>query len=317
MLVQEFLPLITDLSCKSKHILEAPYDAQAWYARSGVLTRLGYPELAAGDAYKALLLVLATCKETAKDTQRTWPAGEADFISAMEEPCSRQCNDSSLHLELQKHLLAPDHAELAQLDQAILNGLLEALVFSNAAFHALRMSIVATARYLEHDWFCKSRAWLQGLYKGKRRNLIYTRSMVTSNDEFDYQIRIRDTVRRVYPWMKVQQYQRAPEVINTVAGEVGKASGNCNVGASSARKSIKKRLRVVTLNEVDVVRVFAKREISRGEIVLVDEMGLSAANVTSLCNNCCSSLKAMKPVKLPCCDVDFCSTKCAQDAGAR
>ena len=178
--------MITDLSCKSKRILEAPYDAKAWYARSSVLTRLGYPELAAGGAYKALLLVLAMCKEMAGDTQRTWPVEESDFISTMELSCSRQCKDSSLHIELQKHLLAPDHHELAQLDQAVLKGLLEALVFANAAFDAFRMSIIATARYPEHDWFRKSRTWLQGFCKGKRRNLTHTRSMVTSDDEFDY-----------------------------------------------------------------------------------------------------------------------------------
>lgn len=55
------------------------------------------------------------------ESQQVWPGDGTDLLFAMEQSCSRQCTDPSLHAELQKHLSAPSHTWLAVLDGILLN----------------------------------------------------------------------------------------------------------------------------------------------------------------------------------------------------
>jgi hypothetical protein len=48
--------LIKELPILSKRVKNLPYDPTSWKARSIVLLKLSYPELAASDAYKGILL---------------------------------------------------------------------------------------------------------------------------------------------------------------------------------------------------------------------------------------------------------------------
>jgi hypothetical protein len=51
--------LAAKLPAQTRAIIQHPYDPALWLRRSGTLTKLKYPELAAGDAHKALLLACA------------------------------------------------------------------------------------------------------------------------------------------------------------------------------------------------------------------------------------------------------------------
>jgi hypothetical protein len=53
---QEVLELRDLLILRAKDVANESYFPPAWVGRSGILFKLGYPELSAGDAYKAVRL---------------------------------------------------------------------------------------------------------------------------------------------------------------------------------------------------------------------------------------------------------------------
>ena len=296
--------------------MDFPYNARAWFARSGVLTRLGYAELAVGDAYKALLLVGAMCKEVASDAQRKWPDNEAELITATKDACIRHCNRSDVQDQCLNRV-ETQHPALANLDQAVLQGLTEALMLCGAVCDAFNAANGAALKYPSSTWFAKNRAYLQRKFDRFRKDLGKLRYQM-SPSEFDWRLRSGNVLRRVYPWMEREMYQRDPEVLNVVQEQFASASQNCTVRPSLVRASASDGTSgVASPGGVDVIGVFATSDIAKGDAVLMDDLVLSVANVTGPCNNCSTPLTHIEPTKMACCDEHFCSDKCAQDAYAR
>src|SRR3954463_11350663 len=55
--IQEIRSFRKHLQSLTQRLHGSPYDPSVWIRRSGVLLSMGYPELATGDAYKALILI--------------------------------------------------------------------------------------------------------------------------------------------------------------------------------------------------------------------------------------------------------------------
>lgn len=71
----DFTTLCSQLSIQTKNILRYPYDPSNWTARAESLSRLRYPELAVGDAYKAGLLCRAHIKRLDEGEGTEWRLG--------------------------------------------------------------------------------------------------------------------------------------------------------------------------------------------------------------------------------------------------
>lgn len=104
----EITALCVQLRAQTKNILALPYDPDNWSRRASTLSRLRYPELAVGDAYKAALLCRAHIKRLEESEGTQWRLGHGMgfwMLDPLPRHELRDCFDEvEYHDRLEQHL---------------------------------------------------------------------------------------------------------------------------------------------------------------------------------------------------------------------
>lgn len=273
----------------SQRLLRCPYDPVAWLQRAEVLLPFGFPELAVGDAYKALLLVEKSRK-----------------------PQNRLAPTIGHHLGINLSTPAQDfevHRNVTEKSSLI--ALIQGLLFANCLQESLDYAQTAVAKYpdstsLRSVLTTVQRAHDQDLWESMTDEHI---EGMTALEEDEYR-RSGHVLLHSYPWMDAKLFSRGPEVAASSQRQFFRASQrHCTLEPSSVREKMSLEDRSERFSEV--FGVMATEDLGRNEILLVDHTSASAVDdPTDRCQCCCGELTANVNT-LKCCSTRFCCKFCA------
>lgn len=286
--------LIRAVEIGSASIETEPYNPRHWIQRAAHYLELNYPELAAGDAYKATLLLSPRGDQGISTEEEI---GLPFFsIPRSPSPITKEEKDE------QQNLLIKAHTTLAQ-------ALYDTHAHTDCLSHwlslthndALPARLRDLARQKSHDLSQllaqkKAAAAQYGGTEAQRRDRISDGSVVTV----------------LYPWMEERHRVRSDEVLVKVNEELAANETQpaaCHVGRST----------LAAEGEGDMLGVFATRVVNKGECFLVDRTSTCAVSSPPKqphCENCYEAplAKDENMVEAPCCGVLFCSSRCSDAA---
>lgn len=340
---KEHFPNITNLdlrrSLNALHQLrsflpEHPYSIQLYTKLSFAYITAGYPDLAIGAAYKALLLIDVINNE---DEEYYEQAMTSLAQSISKEPLPRRCGILEKHPDLQRYMFHPDYAERDDENFAVfpVNGE-EVLVWANEKYaHDVYIQLAQCL----HVCGCERSAaeyCMKGLelFPGDpdflgTLNVIHDAVDVYLKEKHadDYgkpgfkfsieQFPEEGMVRReCYPWNDFEPDRCSDESLAFLNAEMAKVAPKLEVRATE--------LPVLTTapgrkqSTVKQLGVFAKETVAPGDIILHETSLMTANNrlQDALCDACSSDLPELNDpafsevVDCPDCSVVFCNQKC-------
>ncbi|KUJ11523.1 uncharacterized protein LY89DRAFT_786439 [Mollisia scopiformis] len=311
-----------EIASKTAQLVQQPYNAGHWGARAELLTMVGYPELAAGDARKSQILCtamlegkglsLAARKQLLLDDPSTNTA-------AIPEPLQYQ----PLWTETVKQLRFRSFMVLSRaLSQA-------------GAFHSFReMCLEARAMYPADDVLSSGLASSDVALKSLRRNIQQSHALGRSQTNVDEQLKFGRISFRLYPFMPPQYLQRSAERITSANTRLVEMGAACVVRASSLGSSAaipEPPLRILgPWNRT--LGLFATSDIKKGDVILKDTTTWGTntepavvyfkyqgrAHPMPRCDNCCGITPPWNSVvhQSKCCNTTYCSDSCLKTAKA-
>ncbi|KAH7041206.1 uncharacterized protein B0I36DRAFT_234903 [Microdochium trichocladiopsis] len=298
-------------------LLESPYDAILYLRRAVVYTNLGYPDLAAGDAYKALLLTDEVSDDSFEYHEQACEALSHYLGSALPAVlvhgalASAKISTASLD-PVDPVNPADDISSLAQL-AAI------------RSYQILALSLLLCGCLKSACTFCdRGLAIVPG-----NKELLETRQYIQT--VADRRLRSWDldvnslpewgVVRReVYPWNTHEPDRFSDESLDFLNKELVKIAPKCAVQVSKLPVLLEAADHhdsddiIPTCNQLGV---FAKEDIAPGEVVLEEYSLLTANNrlKDSVCDACSEELPPLGPDSAAincseCYDTVFCSQFC-------
>ncbi|WQF76093.1 Putative Zinc finger, MYND-type, tetratricopeptide-like helical domain superfamily [Colletotrichum destructivum] len=318
-------PLDDDASHRADHLLDRrrqltdaltnlPYDLILYLERAVVHSELAYPDLAAGDAYRALLL-----------TDEVLNEGFEYHDQAVESLQSRPLDPLPLVLD-HGHLLkiGSDYVEDEPKNQA---GLVVqvAKLSSVRAFQILSLSLLLCGCLKSAYEFCERGLALAPDNDELLQTMGYIKDMARRRlrrKDFNPNVLPEwGLVRReVYPWNSYEPDRFAPESLDFLNSELAKFAPKCVVQASELPVLLEA---ASDTDDYDIIPtckqlgLFVKDDVAPGETVL-DEYSLLTANnrlKEPVCDACSSDLPPLgtEPAAVncdECYDTVFCSQKC-------
>lgn len=298
-----------------------PYDLILYLERAVVYSDLGYPDLAAGDAYRALLLTDEALTEgfeyheQASEALRMHTAPPIPEILTYGE-------------------LADDVSKLFNDNAEEVNDVLAKLarLASVRAYQILSISLLLCGCLKSAAQFCE-----RGLQTSpENRELRNTKKNIDTvarrklrRDDYDpSDLPDFGLVRReVYPWNTHEPDRFAPESLKTLNDDLKKMAPKCAIEVATLPVLLED---ASNTDEYDIIPtckqlgVFAQEDIEAGEVVL-REFSLLTANSRlkdSVCDACSSDLPALgsesEAIKCDeCYDTVFCSQHCHDEAQER
>lgn len=303
------LPSITKILRSQFHTLQdMPYDPVAYIEISTSLNRIGFTDVAAGYANRALILIRAGL---GIERVACIPRLARKVIRAME---IRHRVSTPLIIE-NELMVAHAGAYLALLDglmgcSAYWDGLMvakEALAHFPGHLDIMDMRSVLLDNFSQHSQYLKG----QGL----------------ENEEIQGLSRVGKIFYKKYPWLAKDLFYRTPALLREINGHVSQGFGgygNCELRPVVFDK-IKEPKTAAEGEDVGPCGIFATRDITEGEPVMIDAtvVGLSKVSPWTLrhceaCNACvfppyCTGGEVLAK----CCKkVIYCSAACAETAKA-
>lgn len=313
-------------------LLRLPYDLIAYLERAAVHTDLGYPDLAAGDAYRALLL----CDEVRDESFEY----HEQALETLETRCADGLPSVLLKQGISRGLdCSGDHHEqitatVSLEGEGAMNSLQIVHKASIVCYRKLAISLLLCGCLKSSYDFCaRGLAIAPGdedlLFKKEHIQILARRKLKV--DEGDY-VDINDfpdqgLVRReVYPWNDHEPNRFSPETLDFLNAELVAVSAKCQVKvtelptllehASDAASSV-----FMATNKQ--LGLFAVEDITPLDIVLDEYSALTANNrlKESLCDACSTELPPLNAnstvVGCPDCDdTMFCNEECLARAGS-
>ncbi len=315
----------------TEELLCLPYDLILYLERAAVHSELGYPDLAAGDSYRALLL----CDECANE-------GFEYHEQALETLQSRSAH--GLPAVLREH--GSSHNGVNGVNSVDLADAVEALdleeedvdnkrllqiahTASIRCYRSLAISLLLCGCLKSAYEFCtrglavarddedllQAKGYIEKIAKGRLKV-----DLVDINDLPDTGV-VR---REVYPWNDHEPNRFSNETLDFLNAELAKGSPNCEVRVTELPSLLEFASHTDDYDNIPTNRqlgLFAKEDIRAGETVL-DEFSLLAANnrlKESLCDACSSELPPLTAdttvVGCPDCDdIMFCNQDCLDRA---
>lgn len=300
-----------------------------YLSRAIVYTRLGYPELAIGDAYRALLLLDDISDEgeyhdSAVLALRPW-SGTSNLKAALAD------STGGMMLEL----AVPDVGAAESDDETELDAELEDIIATAflSAYRRLATNLLECGCLRSAATLCQ-----RGLRLAPNdKDLLATRAETnaaaheragSSSDEL---IAIADLPdmgkarREIYPWNEHEPDRFAPDALSELNARLKKAAPKCEVRVAvlpilhegSDESSPSSSSAPETCQQLGV---FATEDIAPGEITLQEYSLITASNRLkhAVCDACSADLPdpdggvtdGPEPVQCPECDVVFCSEEC-------
>lgn len=302
-------------------LLSLPYDLVLYLERAVVYADLGYPDLAAGDAYRALLLT----DEVLTDGFEFHEQALAALRMRLPPPLPHVLSYGKLTDEWS----IPHGVEAQDTDETV-HAL--ARLCSIRAYQVLSLSLLLCG-CLKSSWtFCE-----RGLAASpNNQELLDTKA----NIEMVARRRLRRTkfdvndlpdsglVRReVYPWNNHEPERFSEESLNALNDDLKKMAPKCAIEVATLPVLLENASSTDSSDIIPTCKqlgVFAQEDIEPGEAVLREYTLLTANNrlKDSVCDACSSDLPPIgseqEPVQCDeCYDTVFCSPFCHDEAQAR
>jgi len=301
----------------STALLELPYDLLVYLDRAIVHSDLGYPDLAAGDAYRALLLVDEVRNENfeyhdqALEALRAYPAdhpavcrkdGIINIISQM-DGVTLDGPDATPH-----ELAARASIRCYQI---LSISLLLCGCLKSAYDFCTRGLVVAP----NDEELLETKSYIQTM--ARRRMKV---------DDFDINdLPDQGVVRReIYPWNEHEPDRFSSETLEFLNAELASVGPKCVVQVTELPTLLENASDTDGSNIIPTNKqlgLFAIDDVSPGETVLDEFTVLTANNrlKLSLCDTCCSKLPSLGAEKRAigceyCEDIMFCSEECFEQA---
>ena len=318
--MSSFDALLQNRQRLTNELIQNPYSIKVHLDRSKCYESLGYPDLAAGDAYKALLLLDELLDEDFEYHENVLEALE-------KEHAQLHLNDVDLEAELQKLKAHDSEIRFEAVEHK----------FNDYAPETYRL----LARNLA-DCLCLKSAYdycLQGLDKyhddedleaTKLRLLERYKSTIKADDKswnelcFDWKdLSDSGAVRREpYPWNECEPERHSEASVVYLNTEMAKIAPKCVVSVVELPVLTGKDGDGTSKPNVKQLGIFAREYIAPGELVLSETSILTANNRLHdlLCDACSCELPPLSEKLYNCgeCeDTIFCSAKCKELAMSR
>ncbi len=292
----ELRQIVIDLT---KSIKKNPTNSTSWMLRAKQLRMMGYADLAAGDAWKAILLI------------------DLQLFALRNQPVATPGSEASKQLEI---LIGQTRGAYQELISSV--GMLE-------DYHSLlEICQEGTMKYGKHlqEFFSMHAASaiansgrLLDLPKVKNamsqgQKLIY--EQMYGVDESNVRLQTGWTLFVPYPFMPAKYLMRQDDTIKEAQALFRSASSSCELSYSSVSGA--------SSTSPNVLGVFATRNISSSERLFEDATAIAASEVSSsapstvpmawtaavLCDNCYGQTTSILPISAECCGTGYCSQRC-------
>lgn len=314
-------PLLERRQQLTEALAESPYDFILYLERAVVYSNLAYPDLAAGDAYRALLLADEVRDESFEYHEQALEALQGYQTT----PCPEVLNHGGLVQDLDR-LVDGDGVDAAGSYNLLAN------LASVRCFQILSISLLLCGCLKSALKFCE-----RGLHmvphnkelleiRGYIEQVARRRLRKQPDDPIDInRLPDRGVVRReVYPWNTHEPNRFSDESLSFLNQQLSGMAPKCEVRVSSLPVLLDGASNtdgydiIPTCNQLGL---FAKEDIGPGEVVL-EEYSLLTANSRhkeSTCDACGTELPPLqsssKAVSCPeCYDTIFCDEFCFEKA---
>lgn len=304
------------------HLASLPYDLIAYLERSFIHSELGYPDLAAGDSYRALLLCDEVANESfeyheqATDTLRQRSADELPAVLRRRRHSPELAGGiSNINLNEQdneQRLLTIAHLASIRCYRSLSISLLLCGCLKSAYDFCTRGLVAAP----QDEELMQAKEYIENM--ARRRLKI---EMVDINDLPD-----QGLVRReIYPWNDHEPNRFSAATLNSLNEQLAETAPKCEVRVTELPTLLQFAGNTENSNGMlptnKQLGLFATEDIEPGETVLNEFTLLAANNMLkeSLCDACSSALPALTAdstvVGCPDCDdIMFCNDSCLSRA---
>lgn len=295
--VRELRDLLID---QAKDIADKTYLPSAWARRGNTLSVLGYPELSAGDAYKAIRLCdTGLCYNSELGAKVRLVVG---MWLMLQDPKASCWAATALPEEGQRYVayrLKDDRNEAYKI-------LLSALCHTQDNREAVNVCHKAQMLYPYDLAFSETLAAVQERIRS-RENAFKKAGRTMA--EIEVQMRVGTIRFRQYPWMPPSLLRRSQDLISACNTALKSYSTCIEIKQSSIGD-----LATPAKNyNAKCLGYFATRNIQAGELLLTapTALGISNRQITTHCYNCSEELKPSHISGFPCCPtMRFCRSEC-------
>jgi hypothetical protein len=300
-----------------------PYDLILYLDRAAVHSDLGYPDLAAGDAYRALTLADEVLNEGFEYHEQAYES--LQMHTAVPLP------DVLAHGNLPQDDIQATEAGSEIEDEAVKR---LAILAQVRAYQILSLGLLLCGSLQSAASFCQRGLQLspsnQELLDTKSNIVTVARRRLRRDDiDIDYpNLPDQGLVRReVYPWNDHEPDRFAPESLAELNEHLSDMAPKCAVEVATLPVLLEGASSTDDYEIIPTCKqlgVFAKEDIAPGEAVLKEYSLLTANNrlKDSICDACSSELPPLgsenEPVSCPeCYDTVFCTQYCFDQAMER
>lgn len=302
-------------------LVSLPYDLVLYLERAVVHSDLGYPDLAASDAYRALLLTDEVANEGFEYHERAFHALKS-HVGPSTPPV---LNFGNLSVEWANAPNAHPQDDDGAVQQL-------AVLASVRAFQILALSLLLCGCLKSAATFCERGLQVaptsQELLNCKEHIKTFARRKLGRVDFDINQLPDYGLVRReVYPWNDHEPDRFTNESLETLNADLREMAPKCEIQVATLPVLLEG---ASDTDEYDIIPtckqlgVFAKEDIEPGEAVLKEYSLLTANNrlKESICDACSSDLPPLGSEQEPvncdeCYDTVFCSQYCHDQAQER
>ena len=290
------------VTTRTRQILNDPHNPSYWIERADALLHVGYPELTAGDAKKACLLLEAALNrdesDLGEDVKRTFGQylriKTADKIKNSTKPklwtaYVNDCLDGLLNTTYRVSL--------------------KAVEFALNPWEALQICQGAKTSYPDDKYFQEEFRVYKRQFEKARKS---TRIQGLDAKEANRQLTQGRIFLRQYPFVPAEYLRRSESLINGIKVEFVNASSNCKLAGHQASN-----IRNANSRPPDSYGVFASSNLAAGDLLFVDPTMIGTASTlpTSnelICEACCGTISPdAKGYRVAeCCSAIYCSRQC-------
>ena len=269
-----------------------------WIDRACHFMKLGYGELAVSDAYKARLLIdsfLGVFDTTVASSDLDKESLPYKVSAALTGIVGRRDMEAARKFE------AGNVSTAKWLQQQAFVAMASALICVRAYHDAIQVLDEAIV-------LCGTSEQLQTLCskaKGESRYMEQSLQARHQTPGYIQQSMKQGGVERVaYPWINPEELGRGKKAMKKVKNKFETASTNATLGPSSVGGTTS-----------DNLGVFARQDILRDELIVIDRSAFTVLNVEGK-ENCwaCSEALGHETVSMNCCKAKFCSESCKTEA---
>ncbi|KAM0198636.1 hypothetical protein ACHAPA_001144 [Fusarium lateritium] len=304
-------------------LFSLPYDLILYLDRAVIHSDLAYPDLAAGDAYRALLLSDEVLNEGFEYHEQA--------LESLQMHTAVPLPDVLAHGNLPQDDLQPGEVGSEIEDESVKR---LAILAQVRAYQVLSLNLLLCGSLQSAASFCQRGLQLsptnQELLDTKSNIVTVARRRLRRDDiDIDYpNLPEQGLVRReVYPWNDHEPDRFAPESLAELNEHLSVMAPKCAVEVATLPVLLEGASSTDDYEIIPTCKqlgVFAKEDIAAGEVVLREYSLLTANNrlKDSICDACSSELPPLgsenEPVSCPeCYDTVFCTQYCLEQAMER